>query len=135
MADDAEVFKNSVLFPKLQMGQLKLPHDRQLQSPGKKLPYVFPDDSAAALSRRMMKPYPACVLLHSFMRKSPSASYSPPGTFDTESDDDIVLRSWRNDQNGMTSFMPLKKRLENQDSLLAGSFVKIGKLPWPEKYC
>ncbi|KAF8789485.1 hypothetical protein HNY73_007418 [Argiope bruennichi] len=53
----------------------------------------------------------ACVFLHNFMRKSASSSssYSPPGTFDTEADGEVVPGSWRNDQSGMASFMPLKK--------------------------
>ncbi|XP_055936761.1 uncharacterized protein LOC129966363 [Argiope bruennichi] len=140
---DGGVFNNSTLLSKLKKKrQLKLPHDRQLQPLDKKLPYVFLGDSAFALSRHMMIPYPgnfekgctqrifnyrlsragrvvenvfgkmasvlrifrkpmalqadkvsnvtlACVLLHNFMRKSPS-SYSPPGTFDTEADGEVV---------------------------------------------
>ncbi|XP_055944313.1 uncharacterized protein LOC129975284 [Argiope bruennichi] len=40
------------------MEQLKLPHNRKLQPLGKNLPYVFLGDSAFALRRHMMKPYP-----------------------------------------------------------------------------
>ncbi|KAF8785196.1 Protein ALP1-like like protein [Argiope bruennichi] len=55
---DGGVFNNSALLTKLKMGQLKLPHERKLQPLGKNLLYVFLGDSAFALSRHMMKPYP-----------------------------------------------------------------------------
>ncbi|KAF8788888.1 putative nuclease HARBI1 like protein [Argiope bruennichi] len=194
---DGGVFNNSVLLTKLKMEQLKLPHNRKLQPLGKNLPYVFLGDSAFALSRHMMKPYPgnfekgsterifnyrlsrasrvvenvfgimasvfrvfrkpmalqpdkvsdvtlACVLLHNFMRKSASStsSYSPPGTFDTEADGEVVPGSWRNDQSGMTSFMPLKKapRKSGQGTkatrnCFAEYFSTSGKLSWQDKYC
>lgn len=194
---DGGVFKNSSLFPKLQMGQLKLPPDGQLPSSDKILPYVFLGDSAFALSRHMMKPYPgildkgsaqrifnyrlsrarrvvenvfgimasvfrvfrkpmvlepdkvsnvtlACVLLHNFMRRSPSSAscYTPPGTFDTEVDGEIIPGSWRNDQSGMTSFMTIKKAARKPGeeakairNSFAEYFTTSGKLPWQDKYC
>ncbi|XP_055924482.1 uncharacterized protein LOC129956579 [Argiope bruennichi] len=55
---DGGVFNNSVLLTKLKMEQLKLPHDSKLQPLGKNLPCVFLGDSAFALSRHVMKPYP-----------------------------------------------------------------------------
>ncbi|KAF8789256.1 putative nuclease HARBI1 like protein [Argiope bruennichi] len=55
---DGGVFNNSVLLTKLKMEQLKLPHDSKLQPLGKNSPCVFLGDSAFALSRHVMKPYP-----------------------------------------------------------------------------
>ncbi|KAF8778965.1 putative nuclease HARBI1 like protein [Argiope bruennichi] len=194
---DGGIFNNSVLLTKLKMEQLKLPPNRKLQPLGKNLPYVFLGDSAFALSRHMMKPYPgnfekgsterifnyrlsrarrvvenvfgimasafrvfrkpmalqpdkvsdvtlACVLLHNFMRKSASSTsfYSPPGTFDIEADGDVVSGSWRNDQSGMTSFMPLKKAPRKSGQVakatrncFAEYFSTSGKLSWQDKYC
>lgn len=52
----------------------------------------------------------ACVLLHNFLRRSKSSNllYSPIGTFDTEIDGQFQVGLWRNDQDGITSLMPLR---------------------------
>jgi Plant transposon protein. len=55
---DGGVFNNSSLYSKLQSDELDFPTDRKLCSTDEPLPYVFIGDSAFALSRRMMKPYP-----------------------------------------------------------------------------
>lgn len=58
---DGGVYNNSSLFSKLQNGQLNLPRDRQLPSSDKVLPCVFVGDSAFALTRHLMKPYPGLL--------------------------------------------------------------------------
>ncbi|CAL1285359.1 unnamed protein product [Larinioides sclopetarius] len=86
----------------------------------------------------------ACVLLHNFMRRSPTSvsSYTPPGTFDTEVDGKFVPGSWRKDESRTTSFMPLKKvaRKPSEEGMttrdsFAEYFNSSGKLPWQDEYC
>ncbi|KAG8235858.1 hypothetical protein J437_LFUL013942 [Ladona fulva] len=86
----------------------------------------------------------ACVLLHNFMRRSPSSAtfYTPSGTFDTEVDGETIPGSWRNDQSGMTSFLPIKKLARKPGEVardirdsFAEYFTTNGKLPWQDKYC
>nr|CAI5845000.1 unnamed protein product [Callosobruchus analis] len=52
-----------------------------------------------------------CVLLHNFLRRSKTSrnSYTPTGTFDVEVEGNFVAGSWRNDNDGITSFKPLKR--------------------------
>ncbi|XP_055928085.1 uncharacterized protein LOC129959288 [Argiope bruennichi] len=63
-------------------------------------------------------------------------------TFDTEADGEVVPGSWRNDQSGMTSFMPLKKAPRKSGEVaistlncFAEYFSRSGKLSWQDKYC
>lgn len=86
----------------------------------------------------------ACVLLHNFMRRSLSSAtfYTPPGTFDTEVDGEIIPGSWRNDESGMTSFLPIQKLARKPGEVARGIrdsfaeyFTTSGKLPWQDKYC
>lgn len=86
----------------------------------------------------------ACVLLHNFIRRSPSVAsfYNPVGTFDTDVNSEVILGLWRNDETGLTSFLPLKKSARKsgqnakavRDSFTA-YFTTSGKLPWQDKYC
>ncbi|CAH2021440.1 unnamed protein product [Acanthoscelides obtectus] len=56
-----------------------------------------------------------CALLHNFLRRSKRSRliYTPPGSFDTENDDgEIQPGSWRDDQNGVASLLPLQNGQE-----------------------
>lgn len=194
---DGGVYYNSSLYSKLQNGELNLPSDRKLPSSDKVLPCVFLGDSAFALSRNMMKPYPGtlekgsagrvfnyrhcrarrvvenvfgimcsvfrvfrkpmtlepdkvtnvtltCALLHNFLRKNSvsRSRYTPPGTFDVEVDGTFAGGSWRNDQDGMTSFLPLQGAPRKPGAVakairacFAEYFTTSGRLAWQDKYC
>lgn len=54
---DGDVFKNTVLWNKLENDKLMLPADEWLPSKTNMLPYVFLGDDAFALNRYMMKQY------------------------------------------------------------------------------
>lgn len=78
-----------------------------------------------------------CALLHNFLRKSKSskASYSPPGTFDSENEDH--LESWRTDQNDMSSFSSLRRVARKSGletlrirDLFAVYFITNGAVTW-----
>jgi len=84
-----------------------------------------------------------CVLLHNFLRRSKSSSsfYTPPGIFDSESNDgSIVPGSWRSEQNDSSSMFPLQ-RLPRRSGLNAKIvrdqfseyFVTNGKVAWQER--
>lgn len=85
-----------------------------------------------------------CVLLHNFLRKSRSSNsiYTPPGIFDTENNDGIVVPgSWRSEQNCTKSMLPLQ-RVPRKSGLeakmvrdqLAEYFVTSGTVEWQENY-
>lgn len=80
-----------------------------------------------------------CVLLHNFLRKSKtsSSSYTPPGVFDFEKENEFCPGSWRNDQDGMFSFMTLRRvpRRSGLEAmrirdLFAEYFVSNGAVSW-----
>jgi len=55
-----------------------------------------------------------CILLHNFLRRSKSSSslYTPPGIFDSENNDEIIVPdSWRSEQNYVSSMSPLQRVL------------------------
>lgn len=80
-----------------------------------------------------------CTLLHNFLRRSKSSrsNYTPPGTFDTENENEDYSGSWRADQNGISSFLSLRKvarksgleALQVRD-LFAEYFVTNGAVTW-----
>lgn len=80
-----------------------------------------------------------CVLLHNFLRRSKTSksSYTPPGAFDSGKDDAFFPGSWRNDQDDMSSFVPLRRvhRKSGLEAmrirdLFAEYFVSNGAVPW-----
>ncbi|CAH1995223.1 unnamed protein product [Acanthoscelides obtectus] len=85
-----------------------------------------------------------CVLLHNFLRKSRSSrsNYSPPGTFDSEEDGNITPGAWRQNQDNMSSLLPLRniprkpsmeaRTIRNE---LAEYFMSNGRVSWQDIYC
>lgn len=85
-----------------------------------------------------------CVLLHNFLRKSKDSGplYVPAGTFDTESDGQLIHGTWRQDQQDMTSFLSLRnipRKPGRQPQEIRKSFCNFfkttGKVPWQDAYC
>eukprot|EP00079_Xenopus_tropicalis_P032648 XP_017946419.1 PREDICTED: uncharacterized protein LOC105946347 [Xenopus tropicalis] len=57
---DANAFKNSIFYKKLNAGRLQLPQPRPLpRTDGPPLPFVFIGDEAFGLSEHLMRPYPS----------------------------------------------------------------------------
>jgi len=80
-----------------------------------------------------------CVLLHNFLRKSKTSktSYSPPGAFDSDKESEFCPGSWRNDQEDMSSFVPLRRvpRRSGLEAmrirdLFAEYFISNGAVTW-----
>lgn len=80
-----------------------------------------------------------CALLHNFLRKSKSSkvSYSPPGTFDSENENEDHLGSWRTDQNDISSFLSLRRVARKSGlealrirDLFAEYFITNGAVTW-----
>jgi len=85
-----------------------------------------------------------CVLLHNFLRKSRSSSskYLPRNTLDIENDDQLILDSWRNEQNYITSMVPIRKvprKSGDEAKMIRDTFAEYfktnGKVPWQDAYC
>lgn len=84
-----------------------------------------------------------CVLLHNFLRKSKSSSslYTPPGVFDSENNDGIIVPgSWRPEKNDLGSMFPLQrvpKRFGLDTKIVRDQFseyfVTSGKVAWQER--
>lgn len=55
---DGAVFRNSLLFEKMESGQLNLPTNEKVNETNKCLPYVFVADDAFGLSPHILKPFP-----------------------------------------------------------------------------
>ncbi|CAK1592570.1 unnamed protein product [Parnassius mnemosyne] len=84
-----------------------------------------------------------CALLHNFLRRSKRSRliYSPIGSFDTEKDGEIQPSSWRDDQSGVTSLLPLQNRprrtlLSAKDirDQFAEYFITNGAVAWQNNY-
>jgi hypothetical protein len=84
----------------------------------------------------------ATIYLHNFLRKRSTSrqTYTPPGTFDTEKDGQIIAGRWRNDQE-MTSLLPIRNvprrtssQVKNIRLHLAEHFVMNGAVPWQNNY-
>lgn len=83
------------------------------------------------------------VLLHNFLRRSKSSSslYTPPGVFDSENKDGIIVPgSWRFEQNDLGSMFPLQRvpRRSGLDAKMVRGqfseyFVTSGKVGWQER--
>lgn len=80
-----------------------------------------------------------CALLHNFLSRSKSSrsSYSPPGTFDSEHENEDHPGSWRTDQGDMTSFLSLRRVARKSGlealrirDLFAEYFVANGAVTW-----
>lgn len=85
-----------------------------------------------------------CVLLHNFLRRSKTSSscYSPPGTFDSEENGYIIPGAWRQNQDTLTSLLPLRNipRKSSMDAKaireeFAEYFVTNGRVSWQDLYC
>ncbi|CAK1587678.1 unnamed protein product [Parnassius mnemosyne] len=83
------------------------------------------------------------ALLHNFLRRSKRSRliYSPIGSFDTEKDGEIQPGSWRDDQSGVTSLLPLQNRprrtlLSAKDirDQFAEYFITNGAVAWQNNY-
>ncbi|XP_061717029.1 uncharacterized protein LOC133524889 isoform X1 [Cydia pomonella] len=84
-----------------------------------------------------------CVLLHNFLRRSKKSRqiYTPVGIFDTDHEGVIQPGSWRNDQEGMSSLLPLRS-LPRRAAVTAKSvrdkfaeyFVTNGAVSWQNNY-
>lgn len=84
-----------------------------------------------------------CVLLHNYLRKSKTSKsiYSPHGTFDTETDDGFQAGSWRNEEDNLSSLLPLRKVARNAGvqaksvrDIFAEYFKTNGAVPWQDRY-
>lgn len=85
-----------------------------------------------------------CVVLHNFLRRSMTSRsvYTPPGTFDYEAEDGIVIEgSWREDSSDITSLLPLQKvprkpgtAAKEYREEFAEYFMNNGKIPWQNDY-
>lgn len=54
---DGEVFRNTQLYEKIEMGQLNLPPDESLDGTNQSVPYLFVGDDAFGLSATILKPF------------------------------------------------------------------------------
>lgn len=79
-----------------------------------------------------------CVLLHTFLRKSKTSSskYASRELFDNEDKDRLIHGSWHQDNNNMTSMLPIRKIpirsvIEVQDikKTFTEYFITNGKVP------
>lgn len=189
---DGGVFKNSMLYKKIESRKMNLPPPKHLPRKNKEIPYVILADEAFALTNNVMKPYSgvynigskervfnyrlsrvrrivenvfgissavfrvlrkplllepekaelvimAIVYLHNFLRKSKSSRgiYTPPGTFDSELDGQVVQGNWRQEDISLSSFHNIKKMLRRSPSNaqemreeFANYFLTNGNLPW-----
>ncbi|XP_019698090.1 protein ANTAGONIST OF LIKE HETEROCHROMATIN PROTEIN 1-like [Harpegnathos saltator] len=85
----------------------------------------------------------AVIYLHNFLRRSKSSTniYTPPGFLDTDLNGHTILGSWRNDQQGMESLLPLKN-VPCKTKLIAQEireeftdyFCTTGRVPWQNQY-
>lgn len=84
-----------------------------------------------------------CVMLHNFLRRSKTSrtSYTPQGTFDDEQNGKVIPGSWRGDNEGMTSFKPLKSvprrsrvDAETVRQEFAHYFSTTGQVSWQNEY-
>ncbi|XP_063366264.1 uncharacterized protein LOC134654720 [Cydia amplana] len=84
-----------------------------------------------------------CVLLHNFLRRSKKSRqiYTPMGIFDTDHEGVIQPGSWRNDQEGMSSLLPMRSLLrraavtaKSVRDKFAEHFVTNGAVSWQNNY-
>lgn len=84
----------------------------------------------------------AVVCLHNFLRRSTSSNiYTPPGSLDTDLNGHTTPGSWRNDQQGMASLLPLKN-VPRRTKLIAEEvreeftdyFCTTGRVSWQNQY-
>lgn len=65
---DGAVFRNSLLFDKMEKRQLNLPMNERVNGTNKCLPYVFVADDAFGLSSHILKPFPGLHIKGSTQR-------------------------------------------------------------------
>lgn len=85
-----------------------------------------------------------CALLHNFLRQSETSrsNYSPLGAFDREEEGNIIQDTWREENENMSSFLPIQ-RVPRKPSLavkdvrdkFAEYFITNGTVAWQESYC
>lgn len=81
--------------------------------------------------------------LHNFLRRCSNSInlYTPPGTLDNEIEGQIIEGNWRNNNDNMTSLLPLRNMPRksctsaktNRDEL-AQFFYNEGRIPWQDQY-
>lgn len=85
----------------------------------------------------------ASVLLHNFLRRSRASRsrYMPPESVDSEINGNVIPGTWRNTNENMTSFLPLRQvaRKPGQEAMeirnsYAQYFTTNGALPWQNDY-
>lgn len=85
----------------------------------------------------------AVAHLHNFLRKRPSSVniYTPPGTFDYESDGLLTEGNWRQPDHDMTSFLPIRnlprracRTAQEMREELAEYFCNEGRVEWQDEY-
>lgn len=85
----------------------------------------------------------AIVCLHNFLRKSKTSRqlYIPPGSLDIDNNGEIILRSWRDEQENMTSLLNLRnvlRRTKHTTQTKKEEFTKyfctIVEVPWQNQY-
>lgn len=81
------------------------------------------------------------VHLHNYLRRNCRNTYIPLGVVDNEINGELVQGSWRNEQENMTSFLPLTKKptkpaasFEEIRDELADYCYKEGAVQWQNNY-
>ncbi|KAL4135271.1 hypothetical protein QTP88_006891 [Uroleucon formosanum] len=157
---DGGVFRNSTLFKKLNENQLNLPPNKPMLGKETFIPYVFVADDAFGLSPHIMKPYAGVFnkgmenvfgimasvfrLLRKPMLLEPqkASNIIITYTLNIENDDQLILGSWRNEQNDITSMVPIHKiprKSGDEAKMIRDTFAEYfktnGKVPWQDAYC
>nr|CAI5834070.1 unnamed protein product [Callosobruchus analis]CAI5861674.1 unnamed protein product [Callosobruchus analis] len=84
----------------------------------------------------------ACVHLHNYLRKSPTSKhlYCPDGALDSEENGQVILGTWRNDNQTSSLFnlrnVPRKSSKSAQEirNEFSTHFVGDGSVPWQTEY-
>nr|CAI5834072.1 unnamed protein product [Callosobruchus analis]CAI5861676.1 unnamed protein product [Callosobruchus analis] len=71
----------------------------------------------------------ACVHLHNYLRKSPTSKhlYCPDGALDSEENGQVILGTWRNDNQTSSLFNEIRNEFSTH-------FVGDGSVPWQTEY-
>lgn len=84
----------------------------------------------------------ATICLYNYLRRDENSSrlFTPPGSYDTEVNGELVPGSWRNEPN-MTSMLPIqavpRRGQQNVKQIrlhLARHFITNGAIPWQNNY-
>jgi len=155
VADDAFPLKNNLLKPypgSHEKGSLKRIFNYRLSRARRIVENVF--GICSAVFRVLRKPLllepekaeiivMACIYLHNFLRKNQSSKhiYTPNGTFDVETNGQLVEGSWRSQSGESTSFTSLPKvarksaaSAEEIRKEFAEYFASEGRISWQDDY-